>query len=75
VPEPGPIFLPVEARHVLLYFARLGLAAALGAVLGIDREKIQSAAGCARTSSSAWARPSWSSVAKPRDSLPTPRAA
>jgi putative Mg2+ transporter-C (MgtC) family protein len=45
VPEPGPIFLPVEARHVLLYLARLGLAAVLGAILGIDREKIQSAAG------------------------------
>jgi putative Mg2+ transporter-C (MgtC) family protein len=45
MPESGPIFLPVEARHVLLYLARLGLAAALGAVLGIDREKIQSAAG------------------------------
>ena len=45
MPDAGPIFLPVEARHVFLYLARLGLAAVLGAVLGINRELIQSAAG------------------------------
>ena len=45
LPDPGPIFLPVETRDVLLYLARLGLAATLGAILGIDRERIQSAAG------------------------------
>jgi putative Mg2+ transporter-C (MgtC) family protein len=45
VPDSGPIFLPVEFRHVLTYLARLGLAAILGAILGIDREKVHSAAG------------------------------
>ena len=45
MPDPGPIFLPVHPEHVLLYLARLGLAAALGAIVGINRELIQSAAG------------------------------
>ena len=45
MPDAGSIFLPVRLDQVLLYVARLGLAAVLGAILGLDREKIQSAAG------------------------------
>ncbi len=45
MPDAEPIFIGVRAEHLLLYAARLGLAAALGAILGLDREKVQSAAG------------------------------
>jgi putative Mg2+ transporter-C (MgtC) family protein len=45
MPGSDPIFLPANADHILLIAARLGLAAVLGAILGIDRERIQSAAG------------------------------
>jgi putative Mg2+ transporter-C (MgtC) family protein len=45
VPDADPIFLPARAEHILLFGARLGLAAILGAILGIDREKVHSAAG------------------------------
>ena len=40
-----PIFLPVSSAHVLLFAARLGLAVVLGTILGLDRERVHSAAG------------------------------
>ena len=40
-----PIFLPVSSAHILLFAARLALAVVLGAVLGLDRERVHSAAG------------------------------
>lgn len=40
-----PIFLPLNSAHILLFAARLALAVVLGAVLGLDRERVHSAAG------------------------------
>ena len=43
--DPGPIFLPIEPRHLLLFASRLALAVVLGTILGLDRERVHSAAG------------------------------
>ena len=40
-----PIFTPVSVEHVVLFAARLLLAVVLGGLLGIDRERVHSAAG------------------------------
>jgi putative Mg2+ transporter-C (MgtC) family protein len=45
VPPAEPIFLPVDSGHVFLFAARLALAVVLGALLGLDRERVHSAAG------------------------------
>jgi putative Mg2+ transporter-C (MgtC) family protein len=45
VSDAEPIFLPVSSAHVLLFAARLALAAVLGLILGLDRERVHSAAG------------------------------
>jgi putative Mg2+ transporter-C (MgtC) family protein len=40
-----PVFLPTETHHILIFVARLGLAVILGTILGLDRERVHSAAG------------------------------
>ena len=45
MPEAEPIFTPVSSAHVFLFAARLGLAVVLGMILGLDRERVHSAAG------------------------------
>ena len=45
MPEAEPIFTPVSSAHVLLFAARLALAVVLGMILGVDRERVHSAAG------------------------------
>ena len=45
MPEAEPIFTPVSAAHILMFAARLGLAVVLGMILGLDRERVHSAAG------------------------------
>ena len=45
MPVDEPIFTPLGSGHVLLFLARLGLAVVLGTILGLDRERVHSAAG------------------------------
>jgi putative Mg2+ transporter-C (MgtC) family protein len=45
VPEPAPVFSSLRLDFLLLASARLALAALLGALLGIQRERVHSAAG------------------------------
>lgn len=45
MPDAEPIFLPVSSAHVLMFAARLALAVLLGMILGLDRERVHSAAG------------------------------
>ncbi len=45
MPDTEPIFLSLDLRHVVVFVARLALAVLLGAILGLDRERVHSAAG------------------------------